>query len=108
MHVRRAGGNDDGIETDFADFLVDELLSRLATHVLIGNGTMHAGHFRHFFGHFFAVHRSGNVFPAPTSKNADLHGRYCTMSLASLQTQSYDCGSALVFAVLPIDGLKPM
>jgi hypothetical protein len=50
VHVRGTGGNDDGIETEFVDLLMNQLLSRFAAHVFVMHGTMHAGHFGNFFG----------------------------------------------------------
>ena len=73
VHVRRAGGNDDGIETEFGNFLMDELLTGFAAHVFVVHGTVYAGHFSNFFGNFFAVHGTSDIFAAPTSKNADFH-----------------------------------
>ena len=75
VHVRRAGGNDDGIETEFGNFLMNELLTGFAAHVFVIHGAVNAGHFSDFFGNFFAVHGSGDIFAAPTSKNADFHKR---------------------------------
>jgi len=62
---------DDGIESEFFDFLIDELLSRFAAHVFVVYCAMYSGDFGNFFGNFFAVDCSGDVFAAPPSKNAD-------------------------------------
>jgi hypothetical protein len=73
VHVGGTGGNDDGGESEFFDFLVDELLSRLAAHVFVVDGAMDTGNVCNFFGNFFAVNGSGDIFAAPTGKNADFH-----------------------------------
>jgi hypothetical protein len=73
MHVGRTGGNDDGSESEFVDFLKDELLTGFAAHVFVVHGTVYAGHFGDFIGNFFAVHGTSDVFATPTSKNADFH-----------------------------------
>ncbi len=93
VHVRRAGSDDDGGEAELLDFLQNHLLPRFGAHVLVIDGTINTADAGDLFGDLFAVDRPGDVLAAPTSKNADFHGRlwlvgYCVCVVFSIRNKN--------------------
>ena len=57
VQQRRAGGDDDPIQTMFADVLLDEFLAGIRAHVLVVSGEDDAGEPGHVSGHGRAIDR---------------------------------------------------
>ena len=71
VHARRAGADDDAGEVMRLDRILNEILSRFGTHVLIIGGKDDAGLVFQHFGDLLHVDGARNITAAPTNKNAN-------------------------------------
>ena len=76
VHVRRAGGDHDAIQSLAGDRIADQLLARIGAHVLVDPRAAHARQLGRLFRHALHVDIASDVLATPAREYADpSHGR---------------------------------